>query len=47
MARLQEYHRNDALNNLSLENKIGVAVEDYLKAIGKCLKNTNYKTGQP
>lgn len=40
MARIQEYHRNDALNNLSLENKIGAAVEDYLKAIGKRLKNT-------
>lgn len=49
MARIQEYHRNDALNNLSLENKIGAAVEDYLKAIGKRLKNTrntNYQTGR-
>lgn len=46
MARVQEYSRNDALNNLSLENKIGAAVEDYLKAIGKRLKNTNYQIGR-
>ena len=49
MARIQEYSRNDALNNLSLENKIGAAVEDYLKAIGKRLKNTkntNYQIGR-
>ncbi len=49
MARIQEYNRSDALNNLSLENKIGAAVEDYLKAIGKRLKNTkntNYQIGR-
>ncbi len=49
MARIQEYSRNDALNNLSLENKIGAAVEDYLKVIGKRLKNTkntNYQIGR-
>ena len=49
MARIQEYNRNDALNKLSLENKIGAAVEDYLKVMEKRLKNTkntNYQIGK-
>ena len=35
MARIQEYSTLDTLNNLSLENKIGAAVEDYIRAIRK------------
>ena len=49
MARIQEYNRADSLNNLSLENKIGAAVEDYIRCIGKRLKNTkntNYQAGR-
>ena len=38
MARINQYHRNDAANNMSLELKIGAAVEDYVKAITRRLK---------
>ena len=49
MARINQYHRNDAANNMSLELKIGAAVEDYVKAITRRLKtksNTKYQTGR-
>ena len=49
MARIKQYHRNDAANNMSLELKIGAAVEDYVKAITRRLKtksNTKYQTGR-
>ena len=49
MARVREYSRTDALNNLSLENKIGAAVEDYVRAIEKRIKNSrniNYQVGR-
>ncbi len=50
MARLQEYNTRDALNNLSLENKIGAAVEDYVRAIRKRVqmqqKINRYQTGR-
>lgn len=50
MARLQEYNTRDALNNLSLENKIGAAVEDYVRAIRKRVqmqqKTNRYQTGR-
>ena len=49
MARINEYHRNDSANNISLELKVGAAVEDYVKAITRRLKtksNTKYQTGR-
>ena len=49
MARINQYHRNGAANNMSLELKIGAAVEDYVKAITRRLKtksNTKYQTGR-
>lgn len=49
MARINEYHRNDSANNISLELKVGAAVEDYVKAIAKRLKaktNNKYQTGR-
>ena len=39
MARINQYHRNDAANNMSLELKIGAAVEDYVKAITRTTEN--------
>ncbi len=39
MARLQEYNTGDALNNLSLENKIGDAVKDYTREIRKRIQS--------
>ncbi len=49
MARVNEYHRNDSANNISLELKVGAAVEDYVRAITRRLKsrtNTKYQTGR-
>ncbi|MEH2932940.1 hypothetical protein VSQ48_24235, partial [Candidatus Ventrimonas sp. KK005] len=49
MARINEYHRNDSANNISLELKVGAAVEDYVKAISKRLKlktNNKYQVGR-
>ena len=39
MGRIREYNRADALNNLSLENKIGAAVEDYVRTMQRRMKN--------
>ncbi len=50
MARIQEYSALDALNNLSLENKIGAAVEDYVRTIRKRVqsqqKANRYQAGR-
>ena len=49
MARINEYHRNDSANNISLELKVGAAVEDYVKAISKRIKlktNNKYQVGR-
>ncbi len=49
MARINEYHRNDSANNISLELKVGAAVEDYVKAMSKRTKlktNNKYQVGR-